>query len=98
PLIAYWLSTARPITVRANLLVYFQIVGIVMIASYAWYGVFDAYGLALSLLLGPVFFVAMALGAYGFRGSSDNLYRAIAYVIVAIAALVSLPLFDGLVK
>jgi uncharacterized protein len=41
---------------------------------------------------------AMAAGAYFFRGASDLLYRRIAYVIIAVAALVSLPLFDELLR
>jgi len=40
----------------------------------------------------------MATGARFFKGSSDHLYRNVAYVIVALAALVSLPLFDSLLR
>jgi uncharacterized membrane protein YuzA (DUF378 family) len=36
----------------------------------------------------------MWLGARLFKGASDTVYRRIAYSIVAIAALVSLPVFD----
>ena len=50
----------------------------------------------LSLLLGLPFAVAMAAGAYWFHGSSDALYRRAAYLIIALAALVSLPVFDAL--
>ena len=35
-------------------------------------------------------------GAYWFHGSSDGLYRRVAYVIIAFAGLASLPIFDGL--
>jgi hypothetical protein len=40
------------------------------------------------------FFVATTIGARFFHGASDLLYRRIAYAIIALAALVSLPLFD----
>jgi hypothetical protein len=38
----------------------------------------------------------MAGGAYWFHGASDALYRRATYLIIALAALVSLPVFDGL--
>jgi uncharacterized membrane protein YfcA len=97
-LIIYWLSTAVPVVVRANLLVYFQLVGVIFMITYVWQGVFDANGIGLALLLGPPFFAAIALGVYSFRAASALLYRRIAYAIVAVAALVSLPLFDSILQ
>jgi len=49
---------------------------------------------ALALLLGVPFFIAMAVGATLFHGASDLLYRRIAYAIIAVSALISLPVFD----
>jgi hypothetical protein len=40
----------------------------------------------------------MGAGAYFFHGTSDQLYRRIAYVIISLAALVSLPLFDSILR
>jgi uncharacterized protein len=40
----------------------------------------------------------MGLGSYFFHGASDRLYRAIAYVIIALAAVVSLPIFDSIIR
>ena len=40
----------------------------------------------------------MAVGAFVFRGASDLLYRRLAYGIVAVAAIISLPLFDELLR
>jgi hypothetical protein len=36
----------------------------------------------------------MATGAFFFHGASEAVYRRIAYGIIAVAALVSLPLLD----
>ena len=44
------------------------------------------------------YFAALTLGARLFRGASELTYRRIAYAIVALAALVSLPLFDGMLR
>ncbi|MGZ3411985.1 MAG: sulfite exporter TauE/SafE family protein [Xanthobacteraceae bacterium] len=98
PLIVYWLSTAVPVVMRANLLVYFEISGAALIISYIVQGVFDARIIALALIVGPTFGIALWIGTYFFRGASDRLYRNVAYIIVAVAALISLPLFDGLVR
>lgn len=97
--IIYWLSSkSRPITIRANLLVYFVLNGAALVIAYAIQGVLTADIIAFALVLGPPFWIAMVTGARFFRGSSDHLYRNVAYAIVALAALVSLPLFDGLFR
>ncbi len=54
--------------------------------------------LALSLLLFPSFVLAMTAGAWWFRSASELFYRRVAYLIVAAAALVSLPAFDGIIR
>jgi uncharacterized protein len=95
PVLIYWLSTAnKALTVRANFLVYFLLLDLTSCAVYVWKGVFTAEMLALSLLLGIPFFAATAIGATFFHGSSDLLYRRIAYGIIAAAAIVSLPVLD----
>ncbi len=97
--IIYWLGGPNSAQViRANLMVYFAILAIVSAIAYSIRGLFTADVLILSLLLGPVFIVAMALGAYLFRGASDQAYRRVAYAIIALSAIVSLPLFDELFR
>jgi uncharacterized membrane protein YfcA len=95
--IVYWLggpNTAQ--VIRANLMVYFAILAIVSATAYYARGLFTADILILSALLGPVFIAAMAAGAWLFRGASDEAYRRVAYAIIALSAIVSLPLFDEL--
>ncbi|HWX83690.1 MAG TPA: sulfite exporter TauE/SafE family protein [Xanthobacteraceae bacterium] len=95
PVLIYWLGTTnKVITVRANFLVYFLLLGLTSCAVYFWQGLFTPESLALALLLAIPFFVATAAGAKYFHGSSDQLYRRIAYAIIAASALVSLPVFD----
>ncbi len=97
--IIYWLSSkSPPIVIRANLLVYFVLNGAALIVAYAIQGVLTPQVLAFALMLGPAFWVSMVVGARFFRGSSDTTYRQVAYVIVALAAIVSIPLFDGLYR
>jgi len=67
-----------------------------LVIMYFFSGLFGAQAIVLSLLLGLPFALAMAGGAYWFHGSSDAHYRRAAYFIIGLAALVSLPVFDGL--
>ena len=97
PLLVFWLGgTNNAVTVRANIMVYFIMQGALSMVMYFFSGLFSAQAIVLSLLLGLPFAVAMAGGAYWFHGSSDALYRRAAYLIIALAALVSLPVFDAL--
>ena len=97
PLLVFWLGGQNSAaTVRANIMVYFIIEGSLSILAYLFTGLFDRQVVTLALLLGVPFAAAMTVGAYFFHGTSDRLYRRIAYVIIAISGLVSLPLFDAL--
>ena len=97
PAILYWLgSPDRAAIIRANLLVFLILLGMTLLANYIWHGLMTARPIALAALLWPVYILALAAGAWWFRGASDVGYRRIAYVIVAAAALVSLPVFDSI--
>lgn len=99
PVLLYWLGGALPIvTVRANLIVFFALHGGVMCVAYLLQGVLTLEVVTLAILLAVPFFLAVNVGARLFRGVGDTLYRRIAFGLIALAALVSLPLFDGLVR
>jgi uncharacterized membrane protein YfcA len=97
PLLIYWLGGQNSAaTMRANIMVYFIMQGALSIVLYIYSGLFTAQTVTLSLLLGFPFAIAMAAGAFWFHGTSDLLYRRVAYAIIALAGMVSLPLFDAL--
>jgi uncharacterized membrane protein YfcA len=97
--VLYWLGTVGKVaTLRANLMVYLLILDIVGVVVYGAKGFLTADGVTLAILLGAPFFAAMAAGAYFFHGSSDAFYRRVAYGIIAVAAFLSLPLFDGIFR
>ena len=99
PVILYWLSRGNSvITLRANLMVFFLFCGIALIAVYGAQGLFTARSIALSLLLGVPYIAGVGIGSYFFRGTSDQLYRRIAYAICALAALLSLPVLDPVLR
>jgi uncharacterized membrane protein YfcA len=99
PLLIYWLGgQSSATTIRANMMVYFILLEIVSIVTYSARGLFTTDIFALSLLLGPPFILAMAAGAWMFRGAADETYRRVAYLIVAVSAILALPLFDEIFR
>ena len=97
PLLVFWLGGKNSAaTVRANIMVYFILQGTLSMLLYLYSGLFDAQTTVLSLMFGVPFALAMFAGAYWFHGSSDALYRRVAYLIIGFAGLARLPLFDGL--
>jgi uncharacterized membrane protein YfcA len=97
PLLVYWLGGQNSAaTVRANIMVYFIMQGTLSVLAYIYGGLFTAQTLALSILFGVPFAVLLSVGARWFHGTSDQLYRRVAYIIIAVSGLISLPLFDAL--
>lgn len=97
PLLVYWLGGQNSaVTVRANIMVYFIMQGALSFISYLYGALFTREAIALSILFGAPFGVLMFVGARWFHGSSDELYRRVAYVIIGAAGLISLPVFDAL--
>lgn len=97
--IIYWLGSASgAAVVRANLMVFFLLTDGFISVVYLARGLLTPEVIAIALLIALPFFAALTVGARLFRGSSELTYRRIAYAIVALAALVSLPLFDGMLR
>lgn len=97
PLLVYWLGGQNSAaTVRANIMVYFLMQGVLTFVFYLYGALFTAEALALALLLGLPFGIALALGARWFHGTSDIFYRRLSYIIIAVSGLISLPVFDAL--
>jgi uncharacterized membrane protein YfcA len=99
PVILYWLSRGNnAVTLRANLMVFFVFCGVVLVIVYGVQGLFTPHAIALSLMLGVPYLVGVGIGARFFHGTSDRLYRNVAYAICALAALLSLPLLDAILR
>jgi hypothetical protein len=97
--IVYWLGSASSAAVvRANLVVFFALTGAILCVTYYWQGLFPTEIVVLSLVLAAPYVASLFAGSYFFKGSSETLYRRVAYAIVAAAALISLPVFDGLIR
>jgi hypothetical protein len=75
-----------------------MICDLLLVAIFGYANLFEARPLALSVLLGIPYLAGMGLGSRFFHGASDRLYRYIAYVIITLAALVSLPVLDAVLR
>ena len=82
----------------SDLMVYFTFIDVIGCLAYFRQGLFTREVAMLSLLLGMPFILAMVVGARWFRIASERSFRRVAYAIIAVSALLSLPLFDGLLR
>jgi uncharacterized membrane protein YfcA len=99
PVIIYWLGgSGQAAFVRANLMVYFTFIDVIGCVAYFRQGLFTREVIALSLLLGLPFILAMIAGVRWFGMASERSFRRVAYAIIAASALVSLPVFDQLLR
>jgi uncharacterized membrane protein YfcA len=99
PVVAYWLGGAigRDV-VRANIVLYFAISSAISIVSYLIGGLLPLQVLILTALIAPAYGLGLYLGARMFGRASDALFRWICYGLIAIAAIISLPLLDPLLR
>jgi uncharacterized membrane protein YfcA len=97
PIVAYWLGGAiAPLTVRANLVLYFALSTLISAASYLIGGILTVQVLALSVLIGPAYGLGLFFGSRLFGLASERTFRRICFSLIAAAALIGLPLFDSL--
>ena len=99
PVILYWMSGSdRATTIRANMIYYLFLTDVIVIIGYWVSDIFTAESVAMGLLASPGYFFGIIVGTIFFKGASEKIYRTIAFVMILIAALTSLPLLDGILR
>lgn len=99
PVVAYWLGgTIGRDVVRANIVLYFAISSAISIVSYLIGGLISLQILILTALIAPAYGLGLYLGARLFGQAGDVLFRWICYGLIAMAAIISLPLLDPLLR
>jgi uncharacterized membrane protein YfcA len=99
PIVGYWLG--RPIAseiARANILLFFGGSDFFSMVSYALTGLITADAVRFSCLVGPIYGIGVWLGSRLFGRASETLFRSICYVLIAVAVMVGLPAFDGVLR
>jgi uncharacterized membrane protein YfcA len=96
PVVAYWLGgNFTPQTVRANIVLYFAISSVLSVASYLVAGILTWETVQLSLMIGPAFALGLFSGARLFTIANELVFRRICYGLIAAAAIIGLPVLDG---
>lgn len=93
-ILLYLASTRLAAQVRANILIYLFAFDIVLIALLAVQDRLEAVPVILGLILALPVMLANMAGAAIFRPGRERQYRAVAYVVIAAAAISGLPLWD----
>lgn len=98
-IIAYWLgSPAAATLVRINIIVFYAMSSLYSDVIFYLRGFFTWQVVGYALLTGPIYGLGLIGGARLFSGTSDRTYRIAAFVLIAVSSIVSLPIFDGLLK
>ena len=99
PVIAFWVAGPHPPPIiRANLIMFFCIASASSSVAYAWNGFFTEEMLSALIVFAPAYAVALFIGTRLFGRAPERYYRRIAYVVIAIAAITSLPALDGILR
>jgi uncharacterized membrane protein YfcA len=99
PIVLYWLRDATAAAViRASIILYFAVSDFIILASYLLSGLFTLQVLKLAAIAGPIFGVGLWIGSHMFGLASEATFRRVCYVLIAVSAFLSLPIFDGLLR
>lgn len=99
PIFVYWLGGVQPAdVVRASFLFYFSFLSAISLAAYTLHGLITVTLIQISVGMAPVMYLGLWLGTRLFHLASEKTYRSVAYVIVTLGAIISLPLFDDLLR
>jgi uncharacterized membrane protein YfcA len=97
PVVAYWLGgSIASATVRANIVLYFAISTALTGASYVVGGLITQPVLVLSLTTGPLYGLGLHFGSRLFSRAKERTFRLVCYGLITAAAIIGLPVFDGI--
>jgi uncharacterized membrane protein YfcA len=95
PVVAYWLGQpVISVVARANIVLYFAFSDSASMISYLVSGLLTTDVARLGLIIGPIYFAGLFLGARMFGVASETLFRRVCYSLIAIAGVLGLPLLD----
>jgi uncharacterized protein len=99
PIVGYWLGRPIPsVIARANILLFFGFSDFFSAVAYAVSGLINADAIKFSLVVGPVYAIGVWFGASLFGRASEKLFRAICYILIAVAVVIGLPTLDGVLR
>lgn len=92
PVIMLYMASQLPVAViRANFLLYLLGIDLLLIAIFVGTDVLDPLAITAGLVAAPVYMLANLAGAALFRDGAERFFRGVAYVSIAVSALLGLP-------
>ena len=99
PVLVYWLGRDVPAArVRANIVLYFALSTVLTIVSYLIGGLLTVTVLVLAVATAPFYGGGLWLGSQMFGFASEVTFRRICYALIVGAAVIGLPVFDGVIR
>jgi uncharacterized membrane protein YfcA len=96
PVIVLWMSGPfPPLTIRANIFVYFAVTSTVAVIVYAVGGVFSRELIPVLVPMIPAYAVGLLLGSRFFKQADPKVFRRVAVTLIGLAVIVSMPIFDA---
>ncbi len=94
PVVAYWMggASARQV-VRANMVLFFAGTTLLQIFAYGWSGLITSEAVWHALLAGPAYGLGLYGGSLLFGRADESVFRRISLVLIALALMVSLPVW-----
>jgi uncharacterized membrane protein YfcA len=84
--------------VRANIILFFFCTSVISGITYLAAGLLNTEVLFLALVTAPGYAIGMYLGTHMFGVASDRTFRRACYLLIAGAAIVSLPALDAVLR
>ncbi|MBL9036149.1 MAG: sulfite exporter TauE/SafE family protein [Rhodospirillaceae bacterium] len=99
PVVAYWLGGGNTAaTMRANIILFFFCTSLASGITYLVAGLLDSGVLLLTLVAAPGYALGLYFGTRMFNLASERSFRRACYLLIAAAALVSLPALDSVLR
>lgn len=97
--LVYWLaSSLSAATVRANMIYFLFLTDFIIILGYIVGDIYTRESIIRGLICVPGYFIGILIGTRFFHLASDATYRRVAFIMILIAAVTSLPLLDRLLR
>jgi uncharacterized protein len=99
PVLVYWLAGTDPAwRIRANTIVLFFITTLFSGAAMFASGLFHRQAVLTAIICAPSYGIGLVIGQHVFGRATEASFRRAAFVIILAVAIVTLPLFDGVLR
>jgi len=99
PAIIYWMATRTGAgIVRANILMLLLITAFISMGGFWLGGLFTWQAALKGILASPIYFIGIMIGSRLFTLATEKTYRTITFVLILFAAILSLPVLDGVLR